>query len=67
MHDVFIENQPKKPKIYKCNKHIQTLDLPSPAEVKARKEVDDMKDKMAAQGEEVAKKMMESERIKEVN
>ena len=58
MHDVFIENQPKKPKIYYCNKNVQTIDVPTQGEVKARKEMDEMKEKMATQSEEVSKKLM---------
>lgn len=37
MHGMFVENQPKKPKIYYCSKQIQTTEITSPGELKARK------------------------------
>lgn len=36
MHEVFIENQPKQPKVYKCNYGLQTVEYPSQGEIRAR-------------------------------
>lgn len=39
MFEMFIESQPVKPKIYYCNKSIQTSDFVTSTEVKARTEL----------------------------